>query len=283
RKATAAKTTAKTTAVRSRPAPAHVASAAPALAAAPAAVTAAPVAPPAEALPAQTEPIVPVAAAVAANAPSAPAEQPSAIETLAADNALPIAGAAGLGILALGGLGIASRRRRLRREAEEAEWQESIENTPAALGEDVAPEPAMAAQPQPGYMPEQSEPAFVQAFAPAAGAAAAAEPSAEIEGPVTDLPEGFDLSRFSPNMQAAYKGPTEDNPSLSLKHRLRRAAGMDQLAEREADPANPVEAPAAKPAVAQQAKVDFMLARDGKKPGVQPAYKTSVRPAYNNN
>ena len=30
-------------------------------------------------------------------------------------------------------------------------------------------------------------------------------------------------------MQEAYKGPTEDNPSLSLKNRLTRARGMDQL------------------------------------------------------
>ena len=46
---------------------------------------------------------------------------------------------------------------------------------------------------------------------------------------------GFDLSHFGPTLQAAYKGPTEDNPSLSLKYRLRKAAGMDQMAKREAE------------------------------------------------
>jgi len=286
RKATTAKAAPKTTAARARPSPARVASAAPAVAAAPPAVTMAPVADPTAAQPAPTEPIVPVGAAVAANEPVAPVEQPSAIDNfLADDEALPIAGgAAGLGILALAGLGLVSRRRRRRREAEEAEWQEQIENTPAALGEDMAPEPAMAVEPRPGYMPEQTEPAFVKAFAPAATVAAASEPAAEIDGPVTELPEGFDLSRFGPHMQAAYKGPTEDNPSLSLKYRLRRAAALDQMARKQgAEPvaARPAEAPAAKPA-ALQGSGDFMLARGGKMPNARPAYSASLRKAHNN-
>ena len=50
-----------------------------------------------------------------------------------------------------------------------------------------------------------------------------------MDGPVTELPEGFDLSKFGHHVQQAYKGPTEDNPSLSLKHRLRKAGGMDQM------------------------------------------------------
>jgi len=39
--------------------------------------------------------------------------------------------------------------------------------------------------------------------------------------------------RFRPHVRAAYLGPTPDNPSLSLKYRLRRAAAMDQRARLE--------------------------------------------------
>src|SRR5688500_17786800 len=96
------------------------------------------------------------------------------------------------------------------------------------------------------------------AAAPAAPlvAAAAAAPSAEVEGPTTDLPEGFDLSRFGPHVQAAYKGPTADNPSLSLKYRLRRAAALDQMARKAGTApaaARPAPASAPRPA-ADQAK-----------------------------
>jgi hypothetical protein len=55
----------------------------------------------------------------------------------------------------------------------------------------------------------------------------AAARAMEEEQPST-LPNGFDLSRFGRHVQAAYRGPTPDNPSLSLRHRLRRAAAMDQ-------------------------------------------------------
>jgi resuscitation-promoting factor RpfA len=271
-KATTSKTaTARTT--RVQPAPARTAS----TAAAPAVASTAPAAPPIEAQPAPTEPIVPVAAAVAANEPPAPVEQPSAIDNfLANDEALPIAGgAAGLGIITLAGLGLVSRRRRRRREAEEAEWQEYVENTPAALGEDMAPELAMAAEPQPGFMPEQTEPAFVKAFAPAATVAAASEPVAEIDGPVTTLPEDFDLSRFGPHVQAAYKGPTPDNPSLSLKYRLRRATALDQMARKRGTAPvapRPAAAPAARPAMASQSNGEFLLRRAGTAPNMKPAF-----------
>ena len=89
--------------------------------------------------------------------------------------------------------------------------------------------------------PSRAEPAFVRAFAdapvPATAPVVAAgrwrEPRrGRIDGPTTDLPEGFDLSKFGPHVQAAYKGPTEDNPSLSLKYRLRRAAALDQMARK---------------------------------------------------
>jgi hypothetical protein len=227
--------------------------------------------------PTQTGPIVPVAEAVAANQPTAPVEQPSAIDNfLASDEALPIAGGAALAILVLGGgAGLVSRRRRRRREAEDAQWQEQIENTPAALGEDMTPEPAEIAEPQRATM----EPTFVRAFADSPAAAPSPAPvaatAAAATGPTTDLPEDFDLSRFGPHMQAAYKGPTPDNPSLSLKYRLRRAAALDQMARKAGavpGPAPRADAPVAKPATAQPANGEFLLRHPVGKPSVKVAY-----------
>lgn len=40
--------------------------------------------------------------------------------------------------------------------------------------------------------------------------------------------EGFDMSRYGRHVQAAYRGPTSDNPSLSLSRRLKRARFFDQ-------------------------------------------------------
>jgi hypothetical protein len=186
------------------------------------------------------------------------------------------------GLLVLGGgaLAIRSRRRRRADEAEDAEWQQQAEAEPEAEAEPVMvvepqPEPAMVAEPELVL----AEPALVAASAPAS--------EAKFIGPVTELPEGFDISRFGPNVQDAYRGPTEDNPSASLKHRLSRASGMDQQerkldAEVEAVTGEPVldesvatppaEAPIAKPAIADQADGGFILARTAKKPVVRPTY-----------
>jgi hypothetical protein len=126
-------------------------------------------------------------------------------------------------------------------------------------------------------MPEQTEPAFVRAFVPAP--TPAPMPTAEATGPVAELHENFDLSRFGPNVQAAYRGPTADNPSASLKTRLRRAAAMDQMARRvAAEPvtARTAEAPAEsfveRPAFTPQANGEFMLRRATTKPSMRPAY-----------
>jgi hypothetical protein len=42
------------------------------------------------------------------------------------------------------------------------------------------------------------------------------------------VPADGDLSRYGRHTQAAYRGPTPDNPSLSLKRRLKRAAFFDR-------------------------------------------------------
>ncbi|MEO7365344.1 MAG: hypothetical protein ABIW03_03405 [Sphingomicrobium sp.] len=91
----------------------------------------------------------------------------------------------------------------------------------------------MAAEPE--FVP--AEPVLVPAEP--AVAAFAPEPSPATEDEFaehqTDLPEDFDIERFGPNVQDAYRGPTEDNPSLSLKTRLSRAHGMDQQEQKLAD------------------------------------------------
>lgn len=48
------------------------------------------------------------------------------------------------------------------------------------------------------------------------------------DGPRAAIPYGFDVSRYGRHMRAAYRGPTADNPSLSLKRRLKRASFFDQ-------------------------------------------------------
>ena len=190
-------------------------------------------------------------------APAPVADQAStSIDQEAIEDALPIAGAAGLGLLLMAG-GIAMRRRRRREELDETELMPlQAEAVPADHVE---------------------EPSFVREPVPAA-AVAASMPSRPIAGdvPTTKLPEGFDLSRFGPHVRAAYRGPTEDNPSLSLKYRLRRAAAMDQRARLAAEqvtaPAQPA-TPTYKPAPQWNANEGFMLRRAPAKPAARPAYQ----------
>ncbi len=117
------------------------------------------------------------------------------------DDLLPIAGAAGLGILALAGAGYAMRRRR--RNVEEAlvedNWHEPAMSRPAPV---VAAKAIVATAP-------------VMASAPVAASAFGWDKQNEPAKPVNRI-------------EAAKRGPTPDNPSLSLKKRLKRAAFFDQ-------------------------------------------------------
>jgi hypothetical protein len=199
-----------------------------------------------------------------------------------------IAGAA-IAILVLGLLWMLFRRRRRAALYDEQEWV--AEEAPPVIDA----EPARAAAPmtepvrtEPRFV-TTAAPAFVTTAAPAFVAAAAPAPAAAsasaVEGPVTELPEGFDLSRFGHNVQQAYMGPTTDNPSLSLKHRLRKAAAMDQMERNmdaeveaatgesvldEAEPTPPA-SPPARPAVADPAPGEFLLTKPGKEPAKDPA------------
>lgn len=142
------------------------------------------------------------------------------------NTAAEIAGAAIFALIVLGAIAYAlARRRRTRETVYEARAYE-----PETAYEEAEPVHMHApiAEEQPAIVALETS-AFAWGNRPAAGRleTPAAAREAEEEQPST-LPNGFDLSRFGPHVQAAYRGPTEDNPSLSLRHRLRRAAAMDQ-------------------------------------------------------
>ena len=183
-------------------APAAVAPAAPA---APSASAQQPAEPSAAAIPAvPPAPIAAPAPPVAANEAQAP--------DLMGDDMLPIAGAAALALLALGGAGIAARRRKRRRDAEEFEARQQALAT-------IEDEPVMELGDRDEVRPG---PAFVRAPAPMH------DPVPDRNAAVAGVPDGFDTSRFGRHVQAAYRGPTADNPSVSLEYRLRRAAALDE-------------------------------------------------------
>jgi resuscitation-promoting factor RpfA len=152
------------------------------------------------------------------------------VERAKLDEAVPLAGGAGAVLLALAGAGMAVRRRKLRQDEDgfEQDWRaETV----------IADKPV--AGPELLWDPPVREPA---AMTPARIAEA------------NEVSEDFDTSKFGPHVQAAYRGPTSDNPSLSLRKRLKIAGELDRR-EREsgqiADAGGPAPAATAgEPAVA---------------------------------
>ncbi|MCY7281226.1 MAG: hypothetical protein LH610_10105 [Sphingomonas bacterium] len=152
--------------------------------------------------PVAAAPLAPVADVVPAVDPAmvAPLPEPvvntavAAADTTSIDDMLPIAGAAGLGIVALAGAGFAMRRRRREDNvmADES-FREPVMNRAEPMP--IATAPVAVAN---------NNPAFNWGNAPRETA-----PS---------------MSRI----EAARRGPTPDNPSQSLKKRLQRAAFFDQ-------------------------------------------------------
>jgi len=147
--------------------------------------------------------VVPAAAAAPAGASetvttsktiAAPVATQRTVQTVSDDGM--IAGIAGLGLIALAGGAFAYSRRKKR--------YEGYEET------DIGPD---------------SAPVDVMPIAPVAAVPAAV---VDADGPRTEVPAGFDISRFGRHTQAAYRGPTPDNPSLSLKRRLKHASFYDQ-------------------------------------------------------
>ena len=170
-------------------------------------------------------PAVPEAPVAAAPAPlpveapvaAAPAPVAQTASGLPAD-ALPI-GAAGLGALALAGAALAMRRRKRRLADEEfvTTYNEPAFAAPAPMM--AAPEPMMAA-PEP-VIPERA-PMVAAKPIKAWGSTAPAATATVGDG---EVPEGIDPDS---HVATAYRGPTAENPSLSLKTRLKRAAFFDQ-------------------------------------------------------
>jgi hypothetical protein len=176
-------------------------------------------------------PIAPPPAELAAEPAPLPVAQAEPVDSnRLADESLPFAAGAGLGLIALGGIGMAVGRRRRRRIE-----LDHIRANEAYLGQHpVEPVPVAAVPAEP--VRNDREPAFVHSsHGPVAAPSSLPEAEVLEDAPKTQLPKGFDLSRFGPHVRAAYMGPTPDNPSLSLKYRLRRAAAMDQRARLEAE------------------------------------------------
>src|SRR5436305_6282414 len=173
-------------------------------------------------------PVVDMAAKPAKQPPPPPSASTRADETL------PIAGGA-LALLALGGAAFAVSRRRRRREDA---WHDNWQDEPA-----MEPETAAAAEAEPRHDPivhdEQPEIAAPSAFA--WGASAPTQQRA-------DGDSGDDRLPGETWVQRAYRGPSANNPSASLKARLRRAAFFDKR-ERDvaAGIAEPVDADAGLP------------------------------------
>ncbi|MCL6698879.1 hypothetical protein LZ496_08815 [Sphingomonas sp. NSE70-1] len=226
------------------------------------AAAAAPIAAPATEAPAEGMPVPPPPVGATVDPGAMPVDETATAETSAmpSDETLSIVGAAGLGLFALGGIGMAIGRRRKRKEEEAhmAANRAYLESHPVA------------------DKPTSHSPAFART-APAMAVAGPGPVRTDV--PRTKLPEGFDLSRFGPHTRAAYLGPTEDNPSLSMKHRLRRAAAMDQQARIHGEaPQETVKAAAARPDRATMPMWNvgndgFMLRRAPGKQAQKPAFQ----------
>lgn len=203
-------------------------------------------------------PLAPVGASDGSVAATAALPGPQAATPVAANDdgdMLPIAGAAGAALLLLGGgIYAATRRRRAEGEPAEAAYETSS-------AEIVAPPVAAA--------PVMAPPVI----APAMSRTAA---SAPIAG--SSLPAGFDLSRFGRHTQAAYRGPTPENPFLSLRRRLKRASFLDARERVAAAPAatsmaTPQDAPVAATAPVRQAGLVTTKIRMPQRPGFRPAFQ----------
>jgi hypothetical protein len=163
----------------------------------------APVAPVAAPAPApavqQAAPAEPAPIAAATPAPQA---QPAPVAKTFDNREIELAAGAGvLGLLLIGGGAFALGRRR-RTEEEPVLWE-----TTEPVAEPVVDHEATIA------------PAYVAPAAPLATTPALAE---------ANVPEGFDMSRMGPHTRAAYAGPSAENPSHSLRRRLKRAYFYDQ-------------------------------------------------------
>ena len=145
-----------------------------------------------------------------------PAPQPAAAKPVKNDETLPVAAGGALALLALGGGAYALSRRR-RRSDEEA-W---VYDEPVAEAEPIAAAEPVAA-PEPGPVIHDEQPAIVAPSAFAWGGKPSEQPRPDQTVDEDDRMPGETW------IQRAYRGPTPNNPSVSLKARLKRAAFFDK-------------------------------------------------------
>jgi Tfp pilus assembly protein FimT len=146
------------------------------------------------------------------NAGPAPTTTAAAKPLKKHDDTLPIAGGA-LAFLAIGGAAVALTRRR---HGDEEEWVQEDTAEPIETSENLA-EPAIHVE----------EPAMI---APAASAFAWGERDGAREGERRNEEAAGDDDRLPGEswVQRAYRGPSANNPSVSLRARLKRAAFFDK-------------------------------------------------------
>jgi hypothetical protein len=173
-------------------------------------------------------PVGPVAAVPPAPPPAAPVVTPIATTppapdaSLMSNNMLPVAGAAGLGLVVLIGGGLALRRRKRRREDElAADEQAAFDAAPAE------PDPLFAEQPA-APAPVVPAPAIAMAAAPVAASTSGEFLPEGAEAAPAGTPTDCADAAPGSHVEAACGGPSADNPSLSIKKRLKRAHFFDQ-------------------------------------------------------
>ena len=153
------------------------------------------------------------------NASPAPAPTAAPEPATNNDNSLPIVAGGALALLALGGGAVALARRR--RSHQEEEW---IEDETMTL-EPV--EAAATSEPRHDPIVHEEQPAIV---APAASAFSWGNPQPAQPAPMSDRASADPDDDRMPGeswVERAYRGPTPDNPSVSLRARLKRAAFFD--------------------------------------------------------
>jgi hypothetical protein len=168
------------------------------------------------------------------------------------DQMLEVGGALGLGVIVLGAGAFLLGRRRRREEDEE--------------------DLILATEPTEGTI---VTPVTSPTYAAATEAVTATPVLARTEDgdEQMTLANGFDLSPFGRHVRAAYRGPTEDNPSHSLRKRLAHARFFD-LRERQAIERGELVAPEPQPIAARAAKA---TAVDNDQIVVRPGYRKPSR------
>jgi hypothetical protein len=132
------------------------------------------------------------------------------------DETLPIAGGA-LALLALGGAAYAISRRRRR----EDEWHGNWADEPDAVEEEAMVAGSSAIEPRHDPVVHEEQPAVVAPSAFTWGQRPESTQQAGRDADDDRLPGETWIER-------AYRGPSANNPSVSLKNRLRRAAFFDK-------------------------------------------------------